>query len=179
MEIILPSFYYSSRGGAWPFEALALFEGCYFKHFSTGNCMELAITELECSVENFTLKSFSSVHFLFKRNRKQMEQGGPTCHRTPQALASTLFLRSYRGVTKSSWSYYSLGAPQARTLPGSQSLEQVSSILGLCSASNIRPKLLTRSTETQGSHQKSSAGEPERPVKHSRKIKCFGKGRPW
>lgn len=124
--------------------------------------MEMAIMELECSLENVTLKSLSSVNFLFKRNRKQMEQGGPTCHRTPQALASTLFLRSYRGVTKSSWSYYSLGAPHARTLPESWSLEQVASILGLCSASNIRPKLLTRSTGTQGSHQKSSAEEPER-----------------
>lgn len=85
-----------------PFEALALFEGYYFKHFSTGNCMELAIMELECSVENVTLKSFSSVHFLFERNRKQMEQGGPTCHRrTPQALANTFLPRTYRGVTKS------------------------------------------------------------------------------
>lgn len=64
--------------------------------------MDLAITELECSVENVTLKSFSSANFLFKRNRKQMEQGGLTCHRrTPQALASTLLTRTYRGVTRS------------------------------------------------------------------------------
>lgn len=86
-----------------PFEALAVFKGYYSKRFNTGNCMKLAITELECSEGNVTLKSFSSVHFLFKRNRKQMEQGGPTCHRrTPQALASTLLPKTNRGVTKSS-----------------------------------------------------------------------------
>lgn len=92
-----------------PLEALALLKGYYFKHFRTGSCMKLAILELECSVENVTLKLFSSVHFLFKRNRKQMEQGGPTCHRrTLQALASALLLKTNREVTKSSQSYYPL-----------------------------------------------------------------------
>lgn len=86
-----------------PLEALALLKGNYFKLLRTGSCMELAILELECSVGNVTLKSFSSVHFLFKRNRKQMEQGGPTCHRrTPQALASALLPKTNREVTKPS-----------------------------------------------------------------------------
>lgn len=160
-----------------PFEALALLEGYYFKHFSTGNCMELAIRELECSVGNVTLKSFSSVHFLFKHNRKQMEQGGPTCHRrTPQALASSLLPRTYRGVTKPLWSCYPLGEPRARIEPGSWSLKQVASLLGLCCILNVKRKLPTRSPETQSSDQRSSAGKArERSAEHSRNIKCFGK----
>lgn len=125
--------------------------------------MELAIRELECSVGNVTLKSFSSVHFLFKHNRKQMEQGGPTCHRrTPQALASSLLPRTYRGVTKPLWSCYPLGEPRARIEPGSWYLKQVASLLGLCCILNVKRKLPTRSPETQSSDQRSSAGKPER-----------------
>lgn len=41
-------------------------------------------------------------------------------------------------------------------------MEQVASLLGLCYTLSVRPKLPTRSTGTQSSHQKSSAGKPER-----------------
>lgn len=41
-------------------------------------------------------------------------------------------------------------------------MEQVASLLGLCYTLNVRPKLPTRSTGTQSSHQKSNAGKPER-----------------
>lgn len=41
-------------------------------------------------------------------------------------------------------------------------MEQVTSLLGLCYTLTVRPKLPTRSTGTQSSHQKSSAGKPER-----------------
>lgn len=59
-------------------------------------------------------------------------------------------------------SYHPLGETLVRIQPGPWSLEQVTSLLGLCYTLNVRPKLPTRSTGTQSSHQKSSAGKPER-----------------